>query len=198
MLQGFIQRRGYPHVTGFHTAEGISPCYRVSYSGGDIPMLQGFIQRRGYPPCYRVSYSGGDIPMLQGFIQRRGYPPCYRVSYSGGDIPMLQGFIQRRGYPHVTGFHTAEGISPMLQGFIQRRGYPPPNLSFPPRFISTCNNISTTSLLWPQNPPEATSKGLNFKNSLGEYPHTPQEQCASHDRFFPLPNKNSYIKPCVI
>ena len=56
-----------------------------------------------------------------------------------------------------------------------RRGYPPPNLSFLPRFISTCNNISATSLLWPQNPPKATSKGLDFKNSLGEHPHTTQQ-----------------------
>ena len=32
--------------------------------------------------------------------------------------------------------------------------------------------------------------------SWGSIPPHPQKQCASHDQLFPLPNKNSWLKPC--
>ena len=44
-------------------------------------------------------------------------------------------------------------------------GYPPPTWlipTFQTKFISICNNISATSLLWLQNPSGAISKGLSF------------------------------------
>ena len=42
-------------------------------------------------------------------------------------------------------------------------------------------------------PSEATSEVLNIKHFLGEHtPTHPQEQCASHDQYFPFPNKKPW------
>ena len=41
-------------------------------------------------------------------------------------------------------------------------GYLSPPPRFQIKFILTCSNISATSLLWPQNPPEAISEGVIF------------------------------------
>ena len=73
-----------------------------------------------------------------------------------------------------------------------REGYsppPPPPLNVRP----TCYNISATSLLEPQKPPEATSEGLNFKHFLGEHTSRPPPRAVID---FPLPNKISCMKPC--
>ena len=79
---------------------------------------------------------------------------------------------------------------------------------YPPRFQVKC--IST--YIWPEinmqqhlnykpsGAPEATSESPKFKNFLGEHISrlpTPQEQCASHDQFFPLPNNKILYETCV-
>ena len=90
------------------------------------------------------------------------------------------------------------------QGFIQRRGEGgiSPLIRFRAKYISTYNNISATSLLGHQKPPEATSERptCRLKHFLGERtpdPPAPQEQCTSHDQFFPLPNKILLHVPCI-
>ena len=91
--------------------------------------------------------------------------------------------------------HVVElGLMIGYQGFTHTKGgYPPPNLSSPPprfqtKFISTCNNISATSFLGPQKPPEATSENLNF---LGKHtPDPPRSSVLLYDQFFPSLTKN--------
>ena len=51
----------------------------------------------------------------------------------------------------------------------------------------------------PSGAPEATRKNLRepkFKHFLVNITRQSQEHCASHDRFFPLHNKTSCMKPC--
>ena len=70
---------------------------------------------------------------------------------------------------------------------------PPPDFT---QLISTCNNISATSLLGSHKTPEATSEGLNLKHFQGAHPQSPpQSQCASHDQLFPVLNTKSCMKP---
>ena len=61
-----------------------------------------------------------------------------------------------------------------------------PSPRFQTKLISTCNNISAKSLPWPQNQSQSI---WILKISWWEHPQTPQEQCVSHDRLFPLPKK---------
>ena len=66
-------------------------------------------------------------------------------------------------------------LKPSVSYSQEGRGISHPPPTFQTKFISTCNNISATSLLWPR-----IYQGLNYKNF-------PQDQCTSHDWFFPLP-----------
>ena len=74
----------------------------------------------------------------------------------------------------LPGFHTVGEYLPP----------PPPNLSSPPRFqakcIATCSNISATSFLGPQKPPEATSERPKFKHFLRERTPRPPRSSVLH------------------
>ena len=71
-------------------------------------------------------------------------------------------------YIHVY-IHTCECMYKVSYRGEGREDIPPslsPSLRFQTRCISTCNNTSTTSILGPHKPPEATSESLKSIDSF--------------------------------
>ena len=78
-------------------------------------------------------------------------------------------------------FHNEMGVSCLAHiGFIQQRGKAPPPLDFRPDLFQHATTSRATILLGPQNTPEVTSEGLNFKHFLGKHTPTPPRSSVIH------------------
>lgn len=94
--------------------------------------------------------------------------------------------VNIHAYMYISRFH-------IVWRAAWRRGISPFSRA---KFISTCNKSHLSYKH--SGAPKAIrneSKSIKFP---GVAPQHSKEQCTSHDRLFPLTNKNSYIKPCIL